>query len=128
MISDYFAKIKSCIDDYSHIVEYYELKEKVYGEESGFIEGAVSFIDASRLDFAEVKDINQKAKIKYHYHFMDAKNAMFFRYDNAKHHKGVKTFPHHKHLPDTIAACAEPEMSNILSEIEVIILKSKAIT
>ncbi len=63
MISKYFDKVKKDIDNYSHIIENYELKEKVYGEERGFIEGELSFADDSWLDFAEVKDTEQIAKI-----------------------------------------------------------------
>lgn len=125
MISDYFSKIKSCIDSYSHIIENYVLKEKAYGYERGFIEGELTFIDSSRLDFLEVKDISLKSKIKYRYHFMKANKTMVFRYDNAKHHKEVSSFPHHKHIKNTVSACSEPELVDILSEIGVIILTRK---
>ncbi len=123
MISNYFDKIKKYIDNYSHIIETYQLKEKVYSEERGYIEGVLLFIDESFLDFAEVKDTEQKSKIKYHYHYMDSKKNVIFRYDNAKHHKEIKTFPHHKHLPHKIVESSEPEINNVLKEIEVEILK-----
>jgi len=57
MISKYFDKVKNHINNFSHIVVNYELKEKVYSNERGFIEGELLFIDESRLDFTEVKDI-----------------------------------------------------------------------
>lgn len=123
MISKYFDKVKSEIENHSHIVENYQLKEKVYSEVRGFIEGELSFTDESRLDFAEVKDTEQAEKVKYHY--MDNSNNMIFRYDNAKHHKEISTFPHHKHLPDKIAESSEPEINDVLTEIEIKIIKER---
>lgn len=123
MISKYFGNIKQQIKKYSHIVESYHLNEKVYSDERGYIAGYLLFIDDSKLSLAEVKDTEQKEKIKYQYHYMDKDNNMIFRYDNAKHYKEVKTFPHHKHLPSDILESVEPEINTVLGEIEVIILK-----
>ena len=109
MIFKYFDKVKTNIDNYC--------------EERGFIEGEIMFIDDSRLDFAEVKDIEINQKIKYHYHYMDTDNNMIFRYDNAKHHKDIKSFPHHKHFLNTIDESSEPEITIVLNEIENIVLK-----
>jgi len=125
MISKYFDKVKNEIDNYSHIIENYELKQKVYSEERGFIEGELSFADYSRLNFAEVKDTDQTGKIKYHHHYMDNNDNMVFRYDNAKHYKDIKTFPHHKHLPNKIAESSELEINDVLAEIEATIIKKR---
>lgn len=125
MISKYFDKVKNEINSYSHVVENYQLNEKVYSEVLGFIEGELFFPDESRLAFAEVKDIEQPSKIKYHYHYMNKNDETIFRYDNAKHHTEIMTFPHHKHLPDGIVESSEPEINLILTEIEAIILKNK---
>jgi len=125
MISKYFDKVKNEINSYSHVVENYRLNEKVYSEVLGFIEGELFFPDESRLAFAEVKDIEQPSKIKYHYHYMNKNDETIFRYDNAKHHTEIMTFPHHKHLPDGIVESSEPEINLILIEIEAIILKNK---
>lgn len=123
MISKYFDKVKKEIENYNHVFENYQLKEKVYSEERGFIEGELSFTDESQLDFAEVIDTGQAHKIKYHYHYMDNGNNLIFRYDNAKHHKEINTFPHHKHLQDKVVESCEPEINNVLAEIEDIIIK-----
>jgi len=127
MISKYFDKVKNEINSYSHVVENYQLNEKVYSEVLGFIEGELFFPDESRLAFAEVKDIEQPSKIKYHYHYMNKNDETIFRYDNAKHHTEIMTFPHHKHLPDGIVESSEPEINLILTEIEAIILKNKVL-
>ena len=123
MIFNYFDKVKTTIENYSHIIENYQLNERVYSEARGYIEGEITFTDDSRLDFAVVKDIEINLKIKYHYHYMDSENNLIFRYDNARHYKGIKSFPNHKHLPNTIEASSEPEITTVLSEIENRILK-----
>ena len=33
----------------------------------------------------------------YAFHFRDEADQCIFRYDNAPHHPGVETFPHHRH-------------------------------
>jgi len=53
---------------------------------------------------------------------MDGQNKLIFRYDNARHHPEIPTFPHHKHLSDLIEESEEPNIAGVLSEIERIVL------
>ncbi len=46
---------------------------------------------------------------------------MIFRYDNAYNHPEIKTFPHHKHLPENIKESNEAELIDILFEISEIL-------
>ncbi|MFH1907434.1 MAG: DUF6516 family protein [Chloroflexota bacterium] len=48
---------------------------------------------------------------------MDENQALIFRYDNAPHHKEVKTFPHHKHFPEEVTTSQEPTLHTVLMEI-----------
>jgi hypothetical protein len=48
---------------------------------------------------------------------MDKSNRLIFRYDNANHHKELKTSPHHKHCDDSIQESIEPELFDILLEV-----------
>jgi len=65
---------------------------------------------------------NKQSKGKYRYHYMNKANEMIFRYDNAKHYPGLKTFPHHKHVSsETVLENEEPDMSDVLIEIEKLI-------
>jgi len=125
MISEYFDRVKKQIKKFEHITEDASFEEKSYSNERGYISGEVSFIDMSKLDFAEVKDMEIKEKLKYNYHYMNSSNELIFRYDNAKHHKNIETFPHHKHLPNEITTSTEPDVTKVLSEIEEIVLKNK---
>jgi hypothetical protein len=64
-----------------------------------------------------VKDIDLESKVKYRYQYMDEKQELIFRYDNAPHHVKIYTFPHHKHESDGIKACEEPTLFDVLLEI-----------
>ncbi len=75
------------------------------------------FNDDSTLSFMELKDISEKQKIKYRYHFMNNENSLIFRYDNAEHYHEISTFPHHKHLTNNIVESLEPELIDIMIEI-----------
>ena len=56
---------------------------------------------------------------------MDNSNEMLFRYDNTKHYPNISTFPHHKHIQNRVLESTEPEIRNILYEIELIIIRKK---
>lgn len=123
MITKCFKKIERYLEAYGHIVEDYILNKQIFTREKGAIDGEVFFIDESRLDFLEVVNTNKPAKAKYRYHFMDEANKMVFRYDNARHHPELKTFPNHKHTQDgSVFENGEPDIKEILVEIEKHIL------
>lgn len=124
MIIKLFELVKIEIERRSHLIHSYNITEKIYSEERGYIQGQIDLLDDSRLDFIEVIDAGKSAKIKYRYHYMSDQNSMIFRYDNARHHPEIATFPHHKHLSDHIAKCEEPNIATVLSEIERIILSN----
>jgi hypothetical protein len=54
--------------------------------------------------------------------FMDKDGEMIFRYDNAPHHE-VSTFPYHKHLPEGVKESKEKRITEVLKEIEMLVLK-----
>jgi hypothetical protein len=49
---------------------------------------------------------------------MDAHTQRIFCYDNAAHHQGVATFPHHKHLLKGVTESAAPRLQEVLAEVE----------
>jgi len=118
MIAKYFNNLEGLLEGHYHIVEDYILNKQIFTQEKGTIDGEVFFIDESQLDFLEVVNTNKQAKSKYRYHYMDKSNEMIFRYDNAKHHPRIKTFPHHKHIMTrAVEGCNEPGIEEVLFEI-----------
>ncbi|MCK5720162.1 MAG: hypothetical protein KAH84_09480 [Thiomargarita sp.] len=116
MIEKYFLQIESLIQEFVDI-DSYSINKKVYNYKQGFISGSILFKNGDKLEFVEVKDSGIKAKLKYRYQYMNENGKLIFRYDNAPHHKHIKTFPHHKHIGEKVEACEEPILSNILLEI-----------
>lgn len=117
MIEKYFIEIEQTISFFKNIKSY-SLSRKIYNNKQGYIKGDIVFNDDTVLEFAEVIDIDFKSKIKYRYHFMDANRNIIFRYDNAKHHKEIKTYPHHKHQKNEVLECNEMSIFDVLLEIK----------
>jgi hypothetical protein len=59
---------------------------------------------------------NQVAHLDYRYHFQDESNQLILRYDSTPHFPNLPTFPHHKHLPDTVIATNKPDIIQVLQE------------
>jgi hypothetical protein len=118
MIDEYFESIDKIIMDFKAVIGSYNIFKKAYNEKQGYIKGEVFFKDCSKLYFIEVKNTELKQKIKYRYHYMDNDNGLIFRYDNAYHHREVKTFPDHKHIGGNILDSHEPELYEILIKIQ----------
>jgi hypothetical protein len=123
MIETYFSQIENILADFPNIRSY-TLTKKVYNLKQGYINGVVVFENECRLEFVEVKDTKSAGKIKYRYQYMDGKQELIFRYDNAPHHKEIKTFPHHKHTLNGVQESYEPVLYEILLEIVQIERKS----
>ena len=88
------------------------------------VSGVINFTNNTELSFMELKNTKILGKIKYKYHFMDNEKQLIFRYDNAKHYPEISTYPHHKHISSKITESEEPELIDILIEIQDEILKA----
>jgi hypothetical protein len=62
-----------------------------------------------------------EARIMRGCHYMDKTEGLIFRYDNANHHMEIKSFPHHKHTDESIMDTHEPELYDILIEVQKLI-------
>jgi len=57
---------------------------------------------------------------RYAYHISKG-SELIIRWDNAPHHKQIKTYPHNKHVGETILESNEVEIDVILRELEQMI-------
>ena len=120
-LSDYIAKLESIIN-YSSIVSSYNLTIDRKTADIAFISGRIDFRDGTSLDFKEfVESVEDSIeKYKYAYNYRKGSDSIF-RYDNSPDPsaKGMKTFPHHKHLKNgAIVESREVNLSDVISEIE----------
>lgn len=58
----------------------------------------------------------QITQIDYRYHFQDENNQVIFRYDSTPHFPDLPTFPHHKHLPETVISAEKPDLTQVFQE------------
>ncbi|MEA1906863.1 MAG: DUF6516 family protein [Euryarchaeota archaeon] len=54
---------------------------------------------------------------RYAYHVFNG-DTMVVRWDNAPHHRGISTFPHHKHADGVIIESEEMQIDGALAEIK----------
>ena len=139
LIKDYFQEVESRIALLPEVVEYQVTKAGtarnpkscILAESSKVKEGVPLtfhlspltfhlFQDDSVLHFIEFVDVKEPVEVyRYSYHYQDHDGSLIFRYDMAPHHKELKTFPHHKHLPDNeVITASEPNLTNVLDEID----------
>ena len=86
--------------------------------------GELRFYDGSRLSIIEeiVKTGPRSIKrINYKFHYQSADGNMMFRYDNAPHHPHLATHPAHKHIGDKVTEAHDPDLSEVLAEIDAIL-------
>jgi len=86
----------------------------------------VRFLDASQLQVVEKLVVERFTilKVRYAYHYQRANGELVFRYDNVPHYPDIKTFPHHKHIGETVISSRPPDLSEVLREIDGIMYAS----
>ena len=117
-IEEYFRQIDITIARCPRI----SLKTMLYDERSetqGFIRGLLHFDDGSELHLREFVDVKVGIdRYKYSYHYMH-EDRLIFRYDNSADitARDFATYPHHKHVGETIEESSAPSLTEVLAEI-----------
>ena len=60
---------------------------------------------------------DQVITIDYRYHFQNEQNNLIFRYDNTPHFPDLPSFPHHKHLPNHVISCEQPNIELVIRDV-----------
>jgi hypothetical protein len=76
--------------------------------------------DGSELYIREYVDVEER---NYSYHWQDKEGKLIIRWDNAPHHKNIRTYPHHKHVNNKVRESFETTCEKILSEISEFLRK-----
>lgn len=82
-----------------------------------FFHARAEIIDGSTLFVREFATADDS---RYSYHWQTKNGALICRWDNAPHHKRIKTFPHHKHVrhKDNVIPSTETTLDAVLTLIE----------
>lgn len=118
MIEEHFDDIEGIIRD-DLLVIFLDFHRVYAGPKTAYIKGKVRFIDNSLLSLFQHVCFKEGKLIitDYRYHYMDSKNRLIFRYDNAPHHPDLTTFPHHKHISSGEKESGMPSIEDLLTEI-----------
>jgi hypothetical protein len=116
----YFKRIKNRIGKLEWLIDRLSINTE-YDEDAdtGFIGGNITFKDGSIFHFKEVLLGKNR---HYRFHYMGERNNLISRWDTAPHHKDLKTFPYHVHLPDGVKESKRVTLLNVLDKIESIVV------
>ena len=105
--------VLQCPDAY---VEHY--LEEVLTPERVNLRIRIRFNNGHLLEISEaiLADGEDLEFLDYRYHYQDENNDLIFRYDSTPHFPDISTFPHHKHLPQTVIASVKPEIEQVIRE------------
>lgn len=117
-LHNYLARIEAIIYSRQDITVR-DLHIELVSAIAAYIEDRLIFYDGSFLEIEEVLCLSDRRieKVRYSYHCQKG-DRLIFRYDNAPHHPELPTFPHHKHIGDHVEPCQEPDLYDVLREID----------
>ncbi len=119
-LSEYLNEVDSRVRSLQNCyIEKYE--EEILTPHRANLGIRIRFSTGYLLELNEAVFINSSGELNhlsYRYHFQDKDNKLIFRYDNAPHFPNLKTFPHHKHLPNKVTDVPKPTVLEVIDEIK----------
>ncbi|MGD2085878.1 MAG: DUF6516 family protein [Candidatus Aminicenantes bacterium] len=122
MLDEYLKKLDDFILAADEIVDIEILRRSIWDtelEKIAIYRYRIHFYDGSLVELTErlVEEKGELRRTKYRYHWQTKDGALIKRWDNAKHHPGISTFPHHLHdgEEENVVSHKEPEGLEILS-------------
>jgi hypothetical protein len=103
MLDNYLKQLDDFILAADEIVEFEIVRRTVWDtdfEKIGIYRYRLHLSDDSLLELTErlVEETGNLVRTKYRYHWQSREGALIKRWDNAKHHPGIDTFPNHIHI------------------------------
>lgn len=126
LLHEHLAQVRQAVSAFSGILveEYWE---QLLTATRANLRIRLRFADHSLLEISEALAVEGGSVtwLCYRYHWQHATGHLILRYDNAPHHPEVGTFPHHKHLRETVVASQRPALPDLLTEIQHHLCKSE---
>ena len=97
----------------SVLINNYEITDFKQGPDFYYIKAKVILTDGSELF---IREFISSTRHIYSFHWQDSQGKLIIRWDNAPHHKHIKTFPHHKHIQE-VEESIQVNFEDILKEI-----------
>ncbi len=96
------------------IIRPYDINDYQSGENFYFLKTTIFLLNDTELHIREFISEDDR---HYSYHWQNTQGNLIIRWDNAPHHKKLKTFPYHKHSPD-LEESKEVSLEEVLRAIE----------
>jgi len=79
-------------------------KNNPFNQKKCYISLKIIMKDESLLFSREYLDEYER---NHSFHWQDKNDRFIIRWDNARHHKDIRTYPHHKHTGETVTESFE---------------------
>ncbi len=129
--------IRQCIEEsillltLSPIVESFTIVKKRETEGDGFLRARAVITDGSLLEISMYWQLTEDdvKLVAYRFHWQDEESRLIKRWDNAKHHTEVNTFPFHMHTAEEnkVKESGAMDLFNVLKMIEAGAEKTEAV-
>lgn len=108
--------LRNTLEAYADIIEGMEDLEIVEKNLVSRLKVRLRLFDGSML---WAREVWVKGEMEaYSYYWLRSDETVIIGWDNAPHHKDVKTFPHHKHIGDRVEDSQERNMRVVLHFIK----------
>jgi hypothetical protein len=98
----------------SDIIKDFEVSDYRRWQDGYYFKLKITLKDNTVLFAREYADSSER---NYSFHWQDAGSKLIVRWDNACHHRHIKTYPHHKHIDETVRESFEISLNEVLSYI-----------
>ncbi len=123
MIERYFLKLESLIYTCHIVKKVLSIETEVVDSNRGWFKAKL-LVNDHELRIFEYVDIKvEKVQLlKYGYHLQTRSGSLIIRWDNAWHHREIKTFPHHVHIKDekNVQPSEEMNLEKVLGRISLL--------
>lgn len=118
-LQSYLRQIRDAITAFPG-VEVERYREELLTATRANVRIRLRLADNSFLEISEALVVEEGTLrwISYRYHWQDAAGRLILRYDDAPHHAEIESFPHHKHIGETVVASQRPALPDLLTEIQ----------
>jgi hypothetical protein len=128
MINEYLRHLEFQLAN-SPYVDTLTVLEQEVGRVGGHIRLRGMLINGDIFEISEYVRVvqNHMEVVRYNYHWQDSSNRLIRRWDNARHHLQIRTFPHHVHAgaEDNIQASEGMSVDLFLRYLEQIAVSTK---
>jgi hypothetical protein len=123
---DYYLSLQAAIQAAPQVISSTVRFEEIDANE-GYLSGVIELIGGFELHLAEYFILGSGLeRVKYRYHLQTADRRLVSRWDNAPHHPGLATYPHHRHDAQDVVHPSEPMgLPAVLEAVLPLILPSE---